>query len=41
MRMFIGLDIPEDYRQEAVLDVRANLVKEQRIANSEDELVEI
>jgi len=39
MRMFIGLDVHKNYLQAAVLDAEGHLVKQQRIANSRDELV--
>ena len=39
MRMYIGLDVHKNYLQAAVLDAEGQLVKQQRIANSRDELV--
>jgi transposase len=38
MRMFIGLDVHKDYLQAAVLDAEGNLVKQQRITNSKEQI---
>ena len=38
MRMFIGLDVHKDYLQAAVLDAEGQLVRQQRINNSKEEI---
>lgn len=37
--MFIGLDIRKDYLQAAVFDAEGQLVKQQRITNSKDDIL--
>jgi transposase len=39
MRMFIGLDVHKDYLQAAVLDAEGQLVKQQRITNARDDIL--
>ena len=39
MRMFIGLDVHKDYLQAAVLDAEGNLVKQQRITNAREDIL--
>lgn len=40
MRMLIGLDAHKDYLQAAVLDTEGNLVRQQRITNTKDEIAD-
>ena len=40
MRMYIELDVHKKYLQVAVLDAEGQLVKQHRIGNSRDELVD-